>query len=87
MASDGRRHGWDPAVPVDPVASHALLDLATTAAGIGTFDWDLHSGTLGWDDALLELFGYRGAEFDHTTGPNRIPPGVPDSPPLVPQPE
>jgi PAS domain S-box-containing protein len=35
-----------------------LLDLTVAAAGIGTFDWDLTTGTLNWDERLLELFGY-----------------------------
>ena len=43
-----------------------LLDLARTAAGIGTFDWDLTTGTLHWDDRLLELFGLDGTTFDRT---------------------
>jgi PAS domain S-box-containing protein len=44
----------------------AVLDLAVTAAGVGTFDWDLATGTLIWDERLLELFGYREAEFERT---------------------
>ncbi|TFV67939.1 UNVERIFIED_ORG: GAF domain-containing protein [Bacillus sp. AZ43] len=32
--------------------------LAIDAAGIGTFDWDLVTGRLFWDDRLIELFGY-----------------------------
>ena len=44
----------------------ALLDLAITAAGVGTFDWDLSTGRLGWDDRLIELFGYERGQFDQT---------------------
>jgi len=43
-----------------------LLDLAITAAGIGTFDWDLVTGTLSWDERLLEMFGYDTDSFDGT---------------------
>jgi PAS domain S-box-containing protein len=51
----------------DPdVARRELLDLATAAAGIGTFDWDLPSGALVWDQRLLDLFGYDAADFDQT---------------------
>jgi PAS domain S-box-containing protein len=32
--------------------------LAIDAARIGTFDWDLVSGRLSWDDQLIRLFGY-----------------------------
>ncbi|PZP47879.1 MAG: hybrid sensor histidine kinase/response regulator [Azospirillum brasilense] len=39
------------------------LRLATTAAGIGTFDYRVQSGQLTWDDRCRELFG--------------LPPGVP----------
>ena len=40
--------------------------LAIEAAGIGTFDWDLRTGELSWDDRLIEMFGYTVEEFDHT---------------------
>ena len=40
--------------------------LAIDAAGIGTFDWDLRTGQLSWDDRLIEMFGYTPEEFDHT---------------------
>lgn len=43
-----------------------LLDLARAAAGIGTFDWDLTTGALSFDERLLELFGLDEASFDHT---------------------
>jgi PAS domain S-box-containing protein len=39
-------------------ARAALLDLTTEAAGIGTFDWDLATGRLSWDDRLLQMLGY-----------------------------
>jgi PAS domain S-box-containing protein len=41
-----------------------LLEMAITAAGVGTFDWDLIEGTLEWDDRLIDLFGYDEASFN-----------------------
>ena len=52
--------------PDDGDARRTLLELATAAAGVGTFDWDLPTGTLNWDDRLIELFGYDTASFDRT---------------------
>lgn len=43
-----------------------LGELAIAAARIGTFDWDLVTGTLTWDDQLKELFGYTDGDFSHT---------------------
>ncbi|SFP57259.1 PAS domain S-box-containing protein [Geodermatophilus dictyosporus] len=43
-----------------------LLSLAIDAAGIGTFDWDLVTGTLNWDARLIDLFGYDSATFDRS---------------------
>ncbi|WP_164700575.1 SpoIIE family protein phosphatase [Modestobacter sp. KNN46-3] len=40
--------------------------LAIDAAGIGSFDWDLTTGKLSWDDRLLELFGYERDDFTGT---------------------
>lgn len=40
--------------------------LAVEAAAIGTFDLDVRSGALRWDDRLLELFGYTDGSFDGT---------------------
>jgi PAS domain S-box-containing protein len=69
MSTDGRG-GAEPLlsdVAGDPGDAHrALLDLAITAAGVGTFDSDLTTGALRWDDRLIELFGYAPAEFDQT---------------------
>lgn len=42
------------------------LELAVAAAGVGTFDWDLHTGALVWDERLIELFGYDPSAFDQT---------------------
>ena len=40
--------------------------LAIDAAGIGTFDWDLVTGRLAWDDQLIAMFGYDVDDFDQT---------------------
>ncbi|QGQ19297.1 SpoIIE family protein phosphatase [Cellulomonas sp. JZ18] len=53
-------------VPVDAEPRRALLESAARAAGLGTFRWDLSSGALEWDDALLEAFGYDGSTFGGT---------------------
>ena len=42
------------------------LDLAMDAAGVGSWDWDLTSGELLWDDRLKAMFGYSQAGFDNT---------------------
>ncbi|WP_242126546.1 ATP-binding protein [Sphingobium sp. Sx8-8] len=38
-------------------ASESRLRLATTAANIGTWDWDLTTGILSWDDRCKAMFG------------------------------
>ncbi|MDQ1663752.1 MAG: hypothetical protein QOJ68_3732 [Blastococcus sp.] len=38
--------------------------MAIDAAGIGTFDWDLVTGRLTWDDRLIAMFGYDAGTFD-----------------------
>jgi serine phosphatase RsbU (regulator of sigma subunit)/PAS domain-containing protein len=50
----------------DGDARLGLLEMTVTAAGIGTFDWDLVSGTLAWDRRLIDLFGYEPDTFDRT---------------------
>jgi serine phosphatase RsbU (regulator of sigma subunit)/PAS domain-containing protein len=40
--------------------------LAIDSAGIGTFDWDLVTGRLSWDDRLKILFGYDVDTFGQT---------------------
>jgi PAS domain S-box-containing protein len=40
--------------------------LAVDAAAIGTFDWDLVSGRLSWDDQLIRMFGYGIEDFTET---------------------
>jgi len=47
--------------------AHRLrFELAIDAAQIGSFDWDLVTGRLVWDDRLVEIFGYSRATFDET---------------------
>ncbi|MDQ6649582.1 MAG: SpoIIE family protein phosphatase [Actinomycetota bacterium] len=41
----------------------ARLELALTAADIGSFDYDLLTGELLWDDRMIALFGYDKATF------------------------
>ena len=66
-------HGGDAGNPAlshllgdEDSAQRTLLDLAVAAAGIGTFDWDLTTGLLRWDDRLLELFGYTASDLTET---------------------
>ncbi len=46
--------------------SRLRFDLAIDAAGIGSFDYDLLTGELSWDDRLIELFGYDRETFEGT---------------------
>jgi serine phosphatase RsbU (regulator of sigma subunit)/PAS domain-containing protein len=55
-----------PILPDDPEVSRLRFELAIDAAGIGSFDWDLISGRLTWDDALQALFGFDAGEFGET---------------------
>ena len=41
-------------------------ELAIDAAGVGSFDWDLTTGELLWDDRLLAIFGYGRDDFSRT---------------------
>jgi PAS domain S-box-containing protein len=50
----------------DADLSRLRLELAIDAAGIGSFDWDLLTGRLSWDEQLMTLFGYRADGFDET---------------------
>ena len=52
--------------PLDHDAVRVVADLAVDAAGIGTYDWDLTTGRLHWDQRMLALFGYSSEAFDHT---------------------
>ena len=47
--------------------AHRLrFELAIDAAEIGSFDWDLATGRLVWDDRLVQLLGYDRRTFDET---------------------
>ncbi|SFF03655.1 Serine phosphatase RsbU, regulator of sigma subunit [Blastococcus tunisiensis] len=47
--------------------AHRLrFELAIDAAEIGSFDWDLVTGRLVWDDRLVEIFGYDRVTFDES---------------------
>jgi len=47
--------------------AHRLrFELAIDAAEIGSFDWDLTTGRLVWDDRMVELLGYHREAFDET---------------------
>ena len=50
----------------DLEAERVGLGLAIDAAGIGSFDWDLATGDLAWDDRLIELFGYDVSGFERS---------------------
>ncbi|NEK84826.1 SpoIIE family protein phosphatase [Blastococcus saxobsidens] len=54
------------AVTAEYEAHRLRFELAIDAAGIGSFDWNLVTGRLLWDDRLLALFGYDRAGFDET---------------------
>jgi PAS domain S-box-containing protein len=47
-------------------ADRVRWGLAIDAAGIGTFDWDLTTGRLAWDDRLIAMFGYERGSFDES---------------------
>ncbi|MCC5953111.1 MAG: SpoIIE family protein phosphatase [Acidimicrobiia bacterium] len=49
--------------PVNPTTEDRLR-LALDAGGLGTWQWDRHSGAVSWDDRLEELFGLEPGEFD-----------------------
>ncbi|MGY1803142.1 SpoIIE family protein phosphatase [Blastococcus sp. SYSU D00922] len=47
--------------------AHRLrVELAIDAAEIGSFDWDLATRRLVWDDRLVQMFGYDRPSFDET---------------------
>jgi PAS domain S-box-containing protein len=51
------------ALAVDLEAARVRSELAVAAGGVGTFDWDLVTGELRWDERLLEMFGYAVDDF------------------------
>ncbi|MCZ2836810.1 SpoIIE family protein phosphatase [Modestobacter sp. VKM Ac-2985] len=50
----------------DAAGDRLRARLAIDAARIGTFDWDLRSGRLLWDDRLVEMFGYDRTTFEQS---------------------
>lgn len=46
------------ALAADLQTSTVRLDLGFAAASIGSFDWNLVTNALHWDERLMELFGY-----------------------------
>ncbi len=54
------------AVSADLERDRMRWELAVSAGGVGSFDWDLRTGTLVWDDRLLQIFGFTRAEFGRT---------------------
>jgi PAS domain S-box-containing protein len=42
------------------------LQLATTSASMGVWDWDLQVGTMTWDDRMFELYGASRGEIQGT---------------------
>jgi PAS domain S-box-containing protein len=55
--------------PDDTAAQRAELlriSLAVDSAQVGSFDWDLRTGRLVWDDRLRGLFGYTREDFGET---------------------
>ena len=51
------------ALGVEHQDSRTRWELAVDAAGVGSFDYDLVTQRLDWDDRMLELFGYDRATF------------------------
>jgi PAS domain S-box-containing protein len=51
------------AVSAEMATKVAQLDLALSAAGTGSYEWDLRSNELHWDDRLIRIFGYDPASF------------------------
>lgn len=54
------------ALAVDYEADRVRWHLAVTAGGVGSFDWDLRTGALVWDDQLHLLFGLEPGTFGGT---------------------
>ncbi len=54
------------AARVAPPVRELLAQLAVEAAGIGTYEWDLVSDRLVWDERMQRLLGFADGEFDGT---------------------
>ncbi len=53
------------ALTAEQASSRLRWEVAVEAAGIGSFDWELATGHIEWDERLQELFGYAPGEFTH----------------------
>ncbi|HWG95075.1 MAG TPA: PAS domain-containing protein, partial [Mycobacteriales bacterium] len=51
------------AVTLEVATAAARLELALSAADIGSYDYDVDTGDITWDDRLEALFGYGPGEF------------------------
>jgi PAS domain S-box-containing protein len=67
-AGDRRPDGDAAPDPTESAARALQAELAIEAAGIGSFDYDLVTGRLVWDERLIELFGYQQEGFAGTIG-------------------
>jgi len=52
------------ALAADLADDAVRLNLGFAAANVGSFDWDLVTNRLQWDDRLKELFGYTAGTFE-----------------------
>lgn len=75
MTAEQTQHS--PVPPASAAAQRVVLELAVTAAGVGTFDWDLQGDVLHWDDRLLDLFGFDHSDHERSIGQfyDRLHPG------------
>lgn len=51
------------ALSAEYASSRQRWDIAVEAAGIGSFDWDLTTDRVDWDERLQAMFGYAPGEF------------------------
>ena len=54
------------ALAVQHEADQLRWQVGVAAGGVGSFDWDLVTGALTWDERMLEMFGYSEDQFDGT---------------------
>lgn len=52
-----------PSGPSHPVLNREHLRQALKEVSVGAWDWDIRTGDLTWDEAALELYGTRPADF------------------------
>jgi PAS domain-containing protein len=65
------------AVTTELEAGRLRWGLAIDAAEIGSFDWDLGTGGLTWDDRMVSLFGYERPGFSGTIASRLHPDDLP----------